>query len=347
MEQIKSLSEIRHYLESLPIFVILDSQYSKNKNSSIAASKPVDAQYLELTQRLGDILLNKMQENSRESVRDLPFTTLFSLADMIIYSNVKSNGIYRQVMGPEYVSTYLPCHSLNVTFISCKIGMGMQFSFDELTKLCVAALLHDIGMTQIPSNLYESDEELPPEKRKAIENHSLLGYQFFEKLKNDFPWLLKVILETHKRENNKGYPDLTHDDLHIYSKIIGVADTFEALTHNRSFRKAYHPADAIKTIISGKEDYFALNVLRAAIESLAIYPVGSLVQLNNKKIALVIDTIEGTPMRPIVELINEEEWENASVDQKVINLSEENNLYITGLVYSDMYEAPDKIKKVQ
>lgn len=346
MEQKKTLSEFKHYLESLPIFVILDNQYFKNKNSSIAAGKPVDAQYLELTQKLGDILFNKLQEHARVTVRELPFTTLFSLADMVIYSNVKSNGIYRQVMSPEYASTYLSCHSLNVAFISCKIGMGMQLSFDELTKLCVSALLHDFGMTQLPSSLYENENELPPEKRKAIENHSFLGYQFFEKLKNDFPWLLKVILETHKRENNKGYPDLKQDELHIYSKIIGVSDTFEALTHNRSFRKAYHPADAIKTIIGGKEDYFALNVLRATIESLAIYPVGSLVQLNNKKIALVIDTIEGAPMRPIVEIVNEEEWEDTS-DPSVINLSEENNLYITGLVYSDMYEAPDSIKKIR
>ncbi len=347
MEQKKSLNEFKHYLESLPIFIILDNQYSKNKNSSIASNKPADKQYLELTQKLGEILLNKLQENPRESVRELPFTTLFSLAEMIIYSIVKSNRIYQQVMNPEYMSTYLPCHSLNVAFISCKIGIGMQFSFDELTKLCVAALLHDIGMTQIPSDLYESEKELPPEKLKAIENHSLLGYQFFEKVKNDFPWLLKVVLEAHKRENNQGYPEISQDDLHIYSKIIGIGDTFEALTHNRSFRKAHHPADAIKTIISGKEDFFAINVLRAAIESLAIYPVGSMVQLNNKNIAIVVDTIEGSPMRPIVELVNEQEWENTSDEQAVIDLSEENNLYITGLVYSDMYETPDKIKKIK
>ena len=346
MQPQKTINEFRHYLESLPIFIVLDTQYSKNSNSSIAAEKPTDAQYAELVKRLEDILLDKLQNNSRESVRDLPFTTLFSLSDMIIYSIVRSNPIFQYVMDPEYIAAYLPCHSLNVAFISCKIGMGMRFSYEQLNQLGVAALLHDIGMTQLPPSLYESRDELPTEKRKAIESHSVLGYQFLEKLKNDFPWLLRVILETHKRENNKGYPDLVKEEIHIYSKIIGVADTFEALTHNRAFRKAYHPSDAIKTIISGKRDFFAKDILRALIESLAIYPVGSLVQLNNKNIAAVVDTIEGSPMRPIVQVIGEDDL-HETADHKVINLSEENNLYITGLVYSTLYLTPDKIKKLQ
>lgn len=346
MQPQKTLNEFKHYLESLPIFIVLDTQYSKNRNSSIAADKPVDIQYSELVKRLDDLLLDKLQNNSRDSVRDLPFTTLFSLSDMIIYSIVKSSPIFQQVMNPEYISSYLPCHSLNVAYISCKIGMGMRFSYEQLNQLGVAAVLHDIGMTQIPSHLYESQKELPIEKQKAIESHSMLGYQFFEKLKNDFPWLLRVVLETHKRENNKGYPDLVKDDLHIYSKIIGVSDTFEALTHNRAFRKAYHPSDAIKTIINGKRDFFAKDILRALIESLAIYPVGSLVQLNNKNIAVVVDTIEGSPMRPVVQIIGEDDLHETS-DERVINLSEENNLYIQGLVYSTMYLTPEKIKKLQ
>ena len=127
MQPQKTLNEFKHYLESLPIFIVLDTQYSKNRNSSIAADKPVDIQYSELVKRLDDLLLDKLQNNSRDSVRDLPFTTLFSLSDMIIYSIVKSSPIFQQVMNPEYISSYLPCHSLNVAYIRCKIGMGMRF----------------------------------------------------------------------------------------------------------------------------------------------------------------------------------------------------------------------------
>lgn len=346
MQPQKTLSEFKHYLESLPIFVILDTQYAKSKDSAIASHKTVEAQYAELVNKLEELLHDKLQNNTRDSVRELPFTTLFSLADMVIYSIVKLGVIFQQVMNPDYLSNYLSCHSLNVAFISCKIGMGMRFSYEQLGQLGVAALLHDIGMTQLHPSIYEHQDGLSAEKRRAIESHSMLGYQFFEKVRDDFPWLMRVILETHKRENNNGYPDMVKDELHLYSKIIGVADTFEALTHNRSFRKAYHPADAIKTIIDGKKDFFAIDILRATIESIAIYPVGSLVQLNNKNIVQVIDSIEGSPMRPLVKIISEDDL-NETTEQKIINLSEENNLYITGLVYSTQYLTPDKIKKLR
>ncbi len=346
MQPQKTLNEFKHYLESLPIFVILDTQYARNTDSAIASQKPVDMQYMELVKKLEDIILNKLQNNPRDSVRELPFTTLFSLADMIIYSIVKSSTIFQQVMTPEYLAAYLPCHSLNTAFISVKIGMSMRFSYDQLNQLGVAALLHDIGMTQLHPSIYENGGDLSSNKRKTVESHSMLGYQFFEKVRDEFPWLLRVLLETHKRENNNGYPDAVKSDLHVYSKIIGVADTFEALSHNRSFRKAYHPADAIKTIIDGKKDFFATDILRSTIESIAIYPVGSQVQLNNKNIAQVINTIEGSPMRPIVKIISEDDL-NETTEERVINLSNENNLYITGLVYSTQYLTPEKIKKLK
>ncbi len=346
MQPQKTFSELKHYMESLPIFVILDSQYARSKTSAIAANKTTEEQYAELVKKLEVLLLDKLQNNPRESVRELPFTSLFSLSDMIIYSIVKSGELFQLVMSPDYISKYLPCHSLNVAFISCKIGMGMRFSYEQLGQLGVAALLHDIGMTQLSPGIYEHQGTLSSDKRKAIESHSVLGYKFFEKVRDDFPWLMQAILESHKRENNRGYPAMVQNEMHIYSKIIGVADTFEALCHNRSFRKAYHPTDAMKTIINGKKEYFATAILRATIESLAIYPVGSLVQLNNRNIAQVINTIEGAPMMPIVKIIGEDDL-NEATEQKVINLSEENNLYITGLVYSTQYLTPDKIKRVQ
>lgn len=346
MQVQKNDSNHKHYLESLPIFVILDRQYSKSKTSSVSSEKPVEERYSELVKKVEDVLSNKLQTNSRESVRDFPFTTLFSLSDMVIYCIVKCARIFQYVMRPQYQSSYLPCHSLNVAFISCKIGMGLRFTYEQLNQLGVAALLHDIGMTQLLPALYESEGDLSAEKRRAVESHSLLGYQFFENLKNDFPWLLRVILETHKRENNQGYPDIVQNELHIFSKIVGLSDTYEALTHDRAFRKAYHPADAIKTVIGGKNDFFAREVLRPAVDTLSIYPVGSLVQLNNKNIAVVVDTIEGSPMRPVIDIISEDEQHEAA-EQKTINLSEENNLYITGLVYSENYLTPEKMKKLQ
>jgi HD-GYP domain-containing protein (c-di-GMP phosphodiesterase class II) len=243
-------------------------------------------------------------------------------------------------MNPQYSGDFLACHSLNVAFLSCSVGMGMEFPFKDLTELGVAAMLHDIGMTKIDTDCYIRKETISKAERNAIEQHPVLGWQFFEKLKSSFPWLLRVICEEHKREHGQGYPADVEGDLHPYSKIVGLCDSFEALTHSRIYRKAFHPADAMKAIIAAKESVFAKDILRAMIDSLSMFPVGSIVQLNNKKAALVAETVWKSPLRPIVNII----LENDSSPIENVDLSKENNLYITGIIYNDQYQVPKDLK---
>jgi hypothetical protein len=77
------------------------------------------------------------------------------------------------------------------------------------------------------------------------------------------------------------------------------------------------------------------------IDYLSLYPVGSLVQLNNKKISLVIEAIPGSPLRPKVRSIRESTGADISELQETVDLSKDNTVYVTGLVYDDNYEVPE------
>jgi len=341
------ISDLVKSIEILPEFIVLDTMYANSEDSPVAGNNPAALQYEKLAQRFEHVLVREMQIEHANDVRSLPFTSLFSLAEMILYSMAKTEAILLQVMHPVYRGNFIPCHSLNVAFISGMVGMGMGLSYRELNELCVAGLLHDFGMTRIAPQHYFHDGILSVEERAIVETHPMVGYQFFEQLRRDFPWLLRVILEEHRRENNIGYPANDGEELHLYSKIVGLCDTFEALTHARQFRKAFHPADAIKKIIAERNVKFARGVLRAMVDTVSIYPMGGLVQLNNKKIALVIEPVKGSPLRPIIRLVhgagsNEKENGNGSGYLDRINLTKETTLYITGLVYDDLHQLPPK-----
>lgn len=342
MATTKSLKELHKTVESLPVFVVLDSLYAKNANSPVAASKTASQNYSELVGRVKKALHEDMNIETISDARSLPFTTLFSLAEMIVYANTKNPEIFLQVMNPEYSDDFLACHSLNVAFISSKVGMGMGLKYKELSEICVASLLHDIGMTRIDAECYNHERDLSRRERNVVNSHPNLGWEFFKKLEHDFPWLLNVILGEHKREGGKGYPEGVEGDLHLYTKIIGVCDSLEALSHQRVHRKAFHPADVMKTIIKAKEYLFAKDILHAVIESLSMYPVGSLVQLNSKKIARVIEPIYGSPLRPAVRVVDND-GEAADESDMTTDLSNNSNLYITGLVYSEQYQVPEKL----
>lgn len=322
--------------------MVLDSVYSQNGNSPVSADKPAAGRYTELLRLLDEVLLKSIAIASVADSRSLPFTKIFSIAEMIIYSVSKTEEIFVPVMNPSYVGNYIPGHSLNVAFLSCKVGIGMQLSFKELSELCVAALLHDIGMTRIAPDYYYHDRALTKREREIIETHPSVGHEFLSELLYEFPWLGRAVLEEHKREHNQGYPAAVQGELHLYSRIIGLCDSFEALTHHRHHRRASHPADAMKSILNTRGVYFAKDILRSMIECLSMYPVGSLVQLNNKKIAVVSEAVEGSPLRPRVSVIRDSDGRTIAENPETIDLSKEQTLYITGLVYDDNYEVPQR-----
>jgi HD-GYP domain-containing protein (c-di-GMP phosphodiesterase class II) len=335
--------DFRKTLESLPVFVVMDYLYSKNDNSPVAMNKQSAQKYRELTAMFEQVMNETAAKEIVEGVREVPFTALFSISEMILYTLVKDENFMAPVMTPEYLCSDFPSHCINVAFISCTIGMGLELSFQEMGELGVAALLHDIGMTRIHPAYYEHDRLLSEEERKVVESHPQAGHKFLEKLDKDFPWLLRVILEEHQRTGEKGYPLATDEEPHVYSKIIGMVDSFEALTHKRSFRKAYHPGDAVKIIIEGKNTLYDKRVLRAMLESISLFPVGSLVQLNTNTIAEVIRSNEGSPLRPVVRMV-EADKVNGRGEQRVIDLTKEKSLFITGLVYDERYFIPDQAK---
>jgi HD-GYP domain-containing protein (c-di-GMP phosphodiesterase class II) len=340
MQKQKSLWELQKASEALPVIVALDYLYYKNKDSPVAQDRSSLEKYRTVEQKVQDLLLNKLQMAVAQNSRELPFTTLFSVSEMILLSLEKSKDILLEVMNPVYAGAYLSSHSLNVAFLSCNLGMTMGLGYKELTELGVAGLLHDIGMAKIDAESFMHERWLSEDERKAVNQHPAAGWHFLEKLRAEFPWLLQVISEEHMRENGAGYPERKGGEMHLYSRIIGLCDSFEALTHARIYRKAYHPADAIKAIIQAKSLLFAKDILRAMIESLAMFPVGSHVQLNNNKVALVVEAVPGSPLRPVVQVVGEEYMTKS----QRTDLSKENNMYITGIVYDERYQAPRDLK---
>jgi HD-GYP domain-containing protein (c-di-GMP phosphodiesterase class II) len=318
-------------------FITMEAIFVKNPDSPIAREKSSSRKYTELVLMLHEILQKRLAGEPPDDVRKLPFTKLFALAEMILYSVAKTPEMLLEVAKPAYAGDALVCHSLNVAFLSCKVGLQMALPLRECTELGVAAMLHDIGMTKIDAACYSHSRELSKEDQKTIEMHPQAGYAFFENLRNDFPWLLSVILEEHKRENDRGYGAVLEGELHTFSRIVGMCDSFEALTHERPFRKPFQPSDAMKAIIADKELLYSKVILRSVIESIGIYPVGSLVKLNNNKIGQVLETVPGSPLRPIVCVVDESGKERTP---ERIDLSRDTTVYVSGLVYSDDYARP-------
>ncbi len=289
-----------------------------------------------------------------KSIRDVPFSRIFSMAEMILFSLVNCKDILAEVMRPTYLGDYFLFHTLNVAFLSCQAAIGLGLTYEELVQVCVVALLHDIGMKFIDPKSFIHSGVLTEKQRREINGRFDETCRFFENIKDDIPFLINVVEEEKIRLGGGGnkhnaccqdisvtYKEKTpYQKWHMYAQIICGCNTFEALCHDRPFRKAYHPTDAMRIFVEECKSSYDRQFIRAIIESITLYPITSLVRLNNNRIARVIDIVEGCPLSPVVAIIAEKESEGKGeyvLTGEVIDLSQKPNIFIEGLVYDEKY----------
>ncbi len=143
---------------------------------------------------------------------------------------------------------FLPNHSYNVANWCKEIGMELGLSHEELDKLYLAGLLHDVGKTMIDCNILNKPGKLTEEEYKIIKNHPIDSYIISKHLLGHIPKLRdipKIVRHHHERYDGKGYPDgLKGDEVPFYSYIIGISDAIDAMLSNRAYKKAM-PLNAV------------------------------------------------------------------------------------------------------
>ena len=133
----------------------------------------------------------------------------------------------------------------------------------------------------------------------------------------------------HERLDGSGYPrGIKGEDIHPFAKIIAVADVFDAMTSNRVYRKAMLPHQALEVLYAGSGTLFDANVIEAFRSSVAMYPNGMVVELNDGRKGIVTDQNKGVTDRPVIRII--EEYGQEIQTPYAMDLSTELDKVITG-----------------
>lgn len=203
--------------------------------------------------------------------------------------------------------TYL--HSLNVARLSVMLGRRLGLRIDQLTDLGWAALLHDLGKLHVPLNVLNKFSKFTPEELSIMQSHPLESLAAFAKSQPVNLQSLRRLcaaFEHHQRFDLKGYPRVGRKlNLHPFSRIVAIADTFDAMTTDRIYQRRMLPDIALKIMAQGFGHVFDPLILQAFITCMGAYPVGTLVRLSDQNLALVIRYEETSKIdRPTVRLVN-------------------------------------------
>jgi len=296
--------------------------YSSQKAALASDETSANQLYMDLHREIGGLVQNI---KDKKPVDPKP---LEKYIPQIYESVTSSEYLFLKAIQRKRYATWIVSHSVNVAIFSLKIGIGLKYDRDKLLKLGLAALLHDLGMINVPNNIIFKHGKLSPGEFAIIKEHPIYGYEMVKHLKNDYPVLIEVILQEQEREDGSGYPQgLTGDKITEFAKIIGLADVFEALVHGRAYREGFITYNAIQKIIESRGKQFNAKIIRALINSVSMFPIGSMVKLSTEEVARVLSVNSLRPVRPIVEIITDADGNKLKAPIRV-NLEEEPLIYI-------------------
>ena len=187
---------------------------------------------------------------------------------------------------------YLYNHAVNTCILSIAFGRRLGLPKKKLAELGLAGLFCDVGKAYLPAEILHKREELDEYEWRQMKEHSVLAVKAFLLQRGISEELIKrmvVAFEHHIDYNlTSGYPKvLDKKDLNLYSRIITIVDNFDALTTAKEYRDAYLPDEALKIMYEQSGDKFDPVLLRVFMNMVGMYPIGTMVQLNTKEMAIV------------------------------------------------------------
>ncbi len=282
--------EDEHTLDIIPEDVIDDE----------TRKEAVTAVHKTMTE-LVDITVTK----GRSVNRDLgsTFRNVFSaiLSDLTRKKNIMIN-----LTNLHTTEGYLFHHSVNVAILAGILGLSKGYNRQQMEELGVGALLFDIGMTQVPVEIWNKKGALSGAERAIMQTHTEKG---FDLLRNRFDISLlsaHCAFQHHERYDGQGYPRaLRTNEIHEYAQIVAISDVFDALTSTRPHRNRFKPNDAIELLFASGNAMFDLDLIRLFCEHICIYPVSTTVMLSSGQIGVISGNHAGSTQRPTVRVLRE------------------------------------------
>jgi HD-GYP domain-containing protein (c-di-GMP phosphodiesterase class II) len=208
-----------------------------------------------------------------------------------------------QTVLQQAAGDYLVNNAVNVAIVSVKIAEALRYESAKLEQVALGGLLHDLGMFALPDSLLYKTGTLTEEELQYVREHPQHGARLFKEVGEAYPWVGRVILQEHERWNGSGYPNrLTGDQIDEMALIIGLADVFDALMNSRPYRSGVSPHRAIRALLVNGKTVFPYHLLKALVDQLSIYPLGTTVRLNTGETGVVFQLNRQYPLRPILQV---------------------------------------------
>jgi HD-GYP domain-containing protein (c-di-GMP phosphodiesterase class II) len=259
---------------------------------------------------------------SRNIVEDIRFGRQLYLNPIDIYStqickylNDDTNTL-SFLNSVQNKNSYMYSHPANVALISFVIGKWLSLDYLKLENLVRTGLLHDIGKAKIKDSLLNKADALTLEEIEKLKSHPVIGYKILDSVKLFDSEVLQGVLFHHERMDGSGYPlGLKGEKINLLSRIIAIADTFDAITANMAYRKRKSPLVAIEEIQANSLKQLDPNICKIFIKNIMEYYCGREIRLSNEQVGNIVNINPVEITKPVVRY--EDKIHDLSVERDI------------------------------
>jgi HD-GYP domain-containing protein (c-di-GMP phosphodiesterase class II) len=210
-----------------------------------------------------------------------------SMVDQVLNNEISLVGLTAIRDYDEYTFT----HSVNVCIFAIAIGKRLRLGKRQLYDLGVAALLHDVGKSRVPLELIQKEGALTEEEWRSMQSHPWYGVLalFQMQQSSDLPYRgMVTAYEHHMKLDLTGYPrPVRRRNISFYSKIVAVADGFDAATSRRSYQTPIQPDEVLREMWQNRRRGYDPVLVKELVNLVGIYPVGTCLILDTNEVAIV------------------------------------------------------------
>lgn len=205
----------------------------------------------------------------------------------------------------QKASDYRYNHGISMAVWAAILGRHIGLHHDELEKLVVGCAMCDVGMTKLSHELLERAGPLNEDERESIKQHTLIGSKMVADSGGEVDFEVLAIIENHhERFDGSGYPrGVEGATIPLLARIAGLVDAYDAMITPRSYARGRSSFEATQELIEAKGTLFQDVLVEQFIQAIGLFPTGSLVELNNGEVAIVVKQNPQRRLKPEIVVI--------------------------------------------
>lgn len=205
-----------------------------------------------------------------------------------------------QVMGEKAGGEEIYLHALNVATLAMMVARELHLPKELVATLGVGALLHDIGKHEVPDRILKKSEPLSPAERHFLEQHPAYGAAMAQRMHLPAA-ALAIVAQHHECHDGSGYPaQLRGEEVGLLSRIVVITNHFDRLCNPPVLADALTPHEALSLMFARLQAKFDPALLKVFIHCMGVYPPGTIVQLSNGAVGMVLSVNTQRPLKPVV-----------------------------------------------